>query len=74
MLYETLPEKKKYIMEVLLMTTLVLGLLERINENANKSVLRTVELFHDRTNKNTTKFFDVEKHFGILICKCTTRR
>ena len=34
MLYETIPEKEKYIMEVLLMTTLVLGLLERINENA----------------------------------------
>ena len=34
MLYETIPEKEKYIMEVLLMTTLVLGLLEQINENA----------------------------------------
>ena len=44
-------------MEVLLMTTLVLGLLERINENAHGSVLQTVELFHDRTNTNTTKIF-----------------
>ena len=34
MLYETISEEEKYIMEVLLMTTLVLGLLERINENA----------------------------------------
>ena len=33
-LYETLPRKRECIMEVLLMTTLVLGLLERINENA----------------------------------------
>tara|TARA_B100000214_G_C23579522_1_gene451143 strand:- start:343 stop:480 length:138 start_codon:yes stop_codon:yes gene_type:complete len=34
MLHEITPRKEQYIMEILLMTTLMLGLLERINENA----------------------------------------
>ena len=55
-------------MEVLLMTTLVLGLLERINENAGLGLYcKLWSYIMTEQIQTQPKFFDVQKHFGKLF-------